>query len=148
MLHERKNAVTTIFPSDSQKTNNPLENLIENIQLTSLYEFYNRCDSKFEKQMDYLNMRLYIETDKYLNKGQEAEKCKDQLLPILLNQICLLDEEVGKLNSLLNERIGIRSNTEKIKSDYKSLEIKFYNLSDSHYKLESEKEKLEKYNLI
>jgi hypothetical protein len=75
-----------------------LSNLID---LTSLDYYYSAEESIFKKRLDKLNMKFYIETEKYLNNKEDMENCQKQLFIILFKQISLYIEEIERLNKVL-----------------------------------------------
>jgi hypothetical protein len=59
---------------------------------------------KYKKKVDKLNLRFYIETDKYLNLKAEIEKSQDNLFLMLFKQISVYMEEIEKLNAKLKDK--------------------------------------------
>ena len=48
------------------KTRMSLSNIIDNINLNNLSTFYPKDESIFKKRIDKLNLKFYLETEKYL----------------------------------------------------------------------------------
>jgi hypothetical protein len=78
-----------------------LSTLIDHIHLKNLNNFYTNEESLFKQRIDKLNLKFYLETEKYLTNGEDIEKCQDQLFIILFKQISLYIEEIERLNKIL-----------------------------------------------
>jgi hypothetical protein len=78
-----------------------LSTLIDHIHLKNLNNFYTNEESLFKQRIDKLNLKFYLETEKYLTNGEDIEKCQDQLFTILFKQISLYIEEIERLNKVL-----------------------------------------------
>ncbi len=81
-----------------------LSNIIDNINNNNLTYFYPKDESLFKKRIDKLNLKFYIETEKYITNKNDMERCQDQLFIILFKQISLYIEEVERLNLLIREK--------------------------------------------
>lgn len=77
--------------------------IFDNINMNNLGNFYIKEDSLFKKKVDKLNLRFYLETDKFLNHKHEMEKSQDHLFLLLFKQISVYVEEIEKLNVKLRE---------------------------------------------
>src|SRR5690349_6902084 len=90
--------------NDDNKTS--LVELLENLNLNRLVNFYSPEESLFKKRIDKLSMKFYIETEKILNNNKELDNKYDQLFIILFKQISLYIEEIEKLNTIIREQQG------------------------------------------
>jgi hypothetical protein len=131
------------FTKLQEDRNQMLANLLDNININNLGQFYPKDESVFKKKIDKLNYRFYLETEKYLNNKTESEKCQDQLFMILFKQISLYIQEIERLNILLREKIEY----EKINKDknedifrkekeYNSMQMLINNLRATNKNLE------------
>lgn len=90
--------------------NNPLKirtslaSLVDNINLNGLNSYYSKEDSLFKRRIDKLNIKFYIETEKFMTNKQDIKECQDQLFFILFKQISLYLEEIERLNKLVLEK--------------------------------------------
>ncbi len=83
-----------------------LANLVDNVNNNNLHIFYPKEDSLFKKKIDKLNLKFYLETEKFLSNQHNEGKCQDSLFIILFQQISLYIEEIERLNLLLQEKKG------------------------------------------
>ena len=89
-----------------QKTNvsrSTLITAIDNLNLTKSFIFKDDGYINFKKKVDKLNLKFYVETEKYLNNQNDMDRCQDQLFIILFKQISLYNEEVDRLYSVLKD---------------------------------------------
>ena len=75
-----------------------LTELLDEINKNSLNEFYKSSNSIFKKTIDELNLKFYLETEKYLNNKINKEKTENLLFIILFKQINVYIEEIKRLN--------------------------------------------------
>ena len=105
--------------SVSQPTNKPskyhlpltndniiLANLVDNVNKNNLHIFYQQDDSIFKQKIDKLNLKFYLETEKYLTNQHNENKCQNSLFIILFQQISLYIGEIERLNLILQEKKG------------------------------------------
>ena len=111
-LRPRTNSNENCLAKQDER-NQMLANLLDNININSLTQFYPKDESVFKKKIDKLNYRFYLETEKFLTNKTESEKCHDQLFMILFKQISLYIQEIERLNILLRDKIEC----EKINKD-------------------------------
>ena len=76
---------------------------IDNLNLNKSVSAKNEGREIFKKKIDKLNLKFYIETEKYLNNQNDMDRCQDQLFIILFKQISLYSEEVERLNNIIND---------------------------------------------
>lgn len=84
---------------------------IDNLNLTKSGVFKDEGAMNFKKKIDKLNLKFYMETEKYLNNQNDMDRCQDQLFIILFKQISLYSEEVERLNSVIRDckaEIGVK----------------------------------------
>jgi hypothetical protein len=95
---------------NSNENKNPLKvrtslaSLVDNINLNGLNTYYSKEDSLFKRRIDKLNIKFYIETEKFMTNKQDIKECQDQLFFILFKQISLYLEEIERLNKLVQEK--------------------------------------------
>jgi hypothetical protein len=91
--------------SVENSSKNNLYSIIDNVNLNNLNNFYQKDESYFKKRIDHLNVKFYLETEKYLTGGTvDKQKCTDQLFLILFKQISTYIEEIDRLNTLVKEK--------------------------------------------
>lgn len=95
-----------MITTDSCKTPISLANLVDNVNNNNLHVFYPKEDSLFKKKIDKLNLKFYLETEKYLSNQHNERKCQESLFIILFQQISLYIEEIERLNLLIQEKKG------------------------------------------
>ena len=92
-------------PENANLSKNTLVNIIDSLNLNKSIVFKDEGSVLFRKKIDKLNLKFYIETDKYLHsQGIDKPKCQDQLFIILFKQITLYNEEVERLNIFIREQ--------------------------------------------
>jgi hypothetical protein len=97
-----------------------LSNLIDHIQLKNLESYYQKEESTFKKRIDKLNLKFYLETEKYLNNTEDEGKCQNQLFIILFQQISLYIEEIERLNKSIQEKNELEISSKQSKfEDFK-----------------------------
>lgn len=109
------------IPSQSKNVNvskSTLVAVIDNLNLNRNSTLKDEGSSNFKKKIDKLNLKFYVETEKYLNNQNDMDRCQDKLFIILFRQISTYNEEVERLNSIIRDlknQIGIsKSEEEKI----------------------------------
>lgn len=90
--------------SVNQSNQMNLSHLLDNIHHQNMENSGEDSQTLFKQRIDKLNLKFYLETEKYLNNKQDMEKCQDQLFIILFKQISLYIEEVERLKKLLKEK--------------------------------------------
>jgi hypothetical protein len=145
---------TSVFMKNENKTK---FTVFDNINVNNLGNFYNKDESNFKKKVDKLNLRFYMETDKYLNFKNEMEKSQDHLFLLLFKQISVYVEEIERLNLKVKDKeesdkfnkfkldeISKRENLEKEISYYKNtvrnLEKKVFEGNQIEERLKKENE--------
>ena len=107
----RKNYITT----KNLSPNRPIENkeetpnellsrILDTINRNSLSIFYPDSNSDFKKKIDSLNLKFYLETEKYLSNKNPSTKCQTSLFIILFKQINIYIEEIERLNLIIIKR--------------------------------------------
>ena len=90
---------------DKQHNSNEIiSNLLDNLNKNSLNIFYRDSSSIFKKKIDDLNLRFYLETEKYLSNQNKQEKTQSSLFIILFKQIKVYIEEIERLNLIILQR--------------------------------------------
>ena len=91
----------------NEKVKNPnevLSELLDNLNKNSLNIFYRESSSIFKKKIDDLNLKFYLETEKYLSNQCKQEKTESSLFIILFKQIKTYIEEIERLNLIILEK--------------------------------------------
>ena len=78
--------------------------LLDNICQKSLNNCHKYSNSSFVKQIDELNLKFYLETEKYLSEQVKDQKCQSSLFVILFKQISIYIEEIERLNLIISEK--------------------------------------------
>ena len=81
--------------------NELLSKILDTINSNSLNIFYSDSNSDFKKKIDSLNLKFYLETEKYLSNKNCSEKCQTSLFIILFKQINIYIEEIERLNLII-----------------------------------------------
>ena len=85
---------------DFTKLNYLLDNLCKN----TLDQYYqNSTESEFKTKFDKLNLKFYLETEKYLNDKCNQSHCQTNLFVLLFKQINLCIQEIAKLNNIIQQ---------------------------------------------
>ena len=92
------------YQENPVKVRTSLASLVDNINLNGLNNYYSKEDSLFKRRIDNLNIKFYIETEKFMTNKQDIKECQDQLFLILFKQISLYLEEIERLNKLTQEK--------------------------------------------
>lgn len=88
---------------DMSNINKTLGNLLDSLNLNKGIFLNDEYSMIFKKKIDKLNLRFYMETDKYLSNKTNTAKCQDTLFIILFKQISLYMEELQRSNSIIRE---------------------------------------------
>ena len=86
------------------KTQNAISNMLDVINDNNLNLFYKDGTSKFKYNIDQLNLKFYLETEKILSSTQsDLSHNQNRLFLILFKQITLYIKEIERLNLVLIE---------------------------------------------
>lgn len=96
-----------------------LVSVIDNLNLNKSSTFKDEGSINFRKKIDKLNLKFYVETEKYLNNKNDMDRCQDQLFIILFREISAFNEEVERLNILIQ---GLKLQMGMPKSDAKEFD--------------------------
>ena len=81
-----------------------INSLLDNICKKTLDQYYPRTsECPFKKKFDKLNLKFYLETEKYLHDRIKQSHCQSNLFVLLFQQISLCIEEIARLNKLLEQ---------------------------------------------
>ena len=153
-LMPKKNYIKNI------NSENILTDLLDEINKNSLNSFYKSSDSLFKKTIDELNLKFYLETEKFLSNQINKEKTQNLLFIILFKQINVYIEEIKRLNIYILKNkyqpqnvIQRTDNLLKHSKDFeikeqiiKTLKISNKNLEDKYSELMKNENKLKKEN--
>ena len=87
--------------TEDEASNELLSKILDTINSNSLNIFYSDANSDFKKKIDSLNLKFYLETEKYLSNKNRSEKCQTSLFIILFKQINIYIEEIERLNLII-----------------------------------------------
>ena len=153
--------------NNSLKTQEAICNLIDVINDNNLNIFYQDSPSNFKHNIDQLNLKFYLETEKILNSNGDITSNQDKLFLILFKQINLYIKEIERLNTVILEQgkdplclkkrmtiitkqrddFEIKENLiQTLKISKNTLEKKVSNLLVSENNIKIENEKLKKEN--
>jgi hypothetical protein len=90
--------------NNSMKTQEAICNLIDVINDNNLNIFYQDSPSNFKHNIDQLNLKFYLETEKILNSNGDITSNQDKLFLILFKQINLYIKEIERLNTVILEQ--------------------------------------------
>ena len=100
-LSLKKSKSKEIYDSKEEISNELLSRILDTINSNSLNIFYPDSSSEFKKKIDALNLKFYLETEKYLSNKKKSEKCQTSLFIILFKQINIYIEEIERLNLVI-----------------------------------------------
>ena len=141
----------------SNNSNNAICNIIDIINDNHLNTFYdnntslNGDDSKFKHNIDQLNLKFYLETEKILSSphptSNEQLEHQNKLFLILFKQINLYIKEIERLNMLLirdttGNAEGMRKRMEIITKQKDNFETKEMLIQSLKHSVESLEQKL------
>ena len=89
---------------EQKDPNEVLSELLDNLNKNSLNIFYRDSSSNFKRKIDELNLKFYLETEKYLSNQNKQEKTQSSLFIILFKQIKIYIEEIERLNLIILEK--------------------------------------------
>lgn len=91
------------FIEETKKENQKelISKIIDSINMNSLNAFYQDSNNNFKKNIDSLNLKLFLETEKYLSNKNSSQKCQVLLFIILFKQIKIYIEEIKRLNLII-----------------------------------------------
>ena len=89
---------------EQKDPNEVLSELLDNLNKNSLNIFYRDSNSNFKRKIDELNLKFYLETEKYLSNQNKQEKTQSSLFIILFKQIKIYIEEIERLNLIILEK--------------------------------------------
>lgn len=104
IITNQQNSNTNISQSEGENTQSKvLTNLIDSLNLNKGIYLNDESSLVFKRKIDKLNLRFYMETERYLSNKKDITKCQDALFIILFKQISLYMQELERCNSLIRE---------------------------------------------
>ena len=91
------------FENIDENPNQVVSKILDNINKNSLSTFYD-SDSEFKNKIDTLNLKFYLETEKYLCNQNKKIKTQTSLFIILFKQIIIYIEEIERLNLIIIQK--------------------------------------------
>ena len=91
------------FDNIDENPNQVVSKILDNINKNSLSSFYD-SDSEFKNKIDSLNLKFYLETEKYLCNQNKKIKTQTSLFIILFKQIIIYIEEIERLNLIIIQK--------------------------------------------
>ena len=164
-LNSTKNLSLEEESNNNLKVHNTISNLIDVINENNLNFFYQDNTSSFKYNIDQLNLKFYLETEKILSSTEKTYHNENKLFLILFKQINLYIREIERLNTVLIDQAKEPNKKKKkmviisqkksdletkemliqtLKTTIKSLEKKLSKLIFSENNLKEENEKLKK----
>ena len=131
---------------------------IQSIKIINLKEknelhSHRETNINFTNQIDDLNLKFYLEAEKYLNNKENDSQCQKKLFSILFKEINIYNKEINRLNAIIsesrnkNENLTIKDNIIKsLKESENLLEKCLSERIESENKLRIENAKLKKEN--
>ena len=161
---------TTNTNNENMQITEAICNIIDLINDNNLNIFYKEDNSNFKRNIDQLNLKFYLETEKIISSNQnktnnDTSFNSNKLFLILFKQINLYIKEIERLNSLMINSVKDADNMKKkmaifikkqndfetkeqiiqtLKSSVNSLEKKLSNVLVSENNLRQEIQKLQK----
>ena len=93
-------ALNDSFDNIDENPNQVVSKILDNINRNSLSTFYD-SESEFKNKIDSLNLKFYLETEKYLCNQNKKIKTQTSLFIILFKQIIIYIEEIERLNLII-----------------------------------------------
>ena len=103
-LNSTKNLSLEEESNNNLKVHNTISNLIDVINENNLNFFYQDNTSSFKYNIDQLNLKFYLETEKILSSTEKTYHNENKLFLILFKQINLYIKEIERLNTILIEQ--------------------------------------------
>ena len=97
----KKSISNETYEIKDENSNELLSHILDTINKNSLNIFYPDSNNEFKKKIDSLNLKFYLETEKYLSKKNKSENCQTSLFIILFKQINIYIEEIERLNLII-----------------------------------------------
>ena len=105
---------------DNNQTTEAICNIIDLINDNNLNVFYKEDNSNFKRNIDQLNLKFYLETEKIISSNQNKTNKDDnysinsnKLFLILFKQINLYIKEIERLNALMINSVKDTDNMKK-----------------------------------
>ena len=104
---------------DNIQTTEAISNIIDLINDNNLNIFYKEDTSNFKRNIDQLNLKFYLETEKIISSNQNKSKeenyyfYSNKLFLILFKQINLYIKEIERLNALMINSVKDTDNMKK-----------------------------------
>ena len=95
-----KTASSNSIDSFKENSNEVVGKILDTISKNSLSIFYD-SESEFKNKIDSLNLKFYLETEKYLCNQNKKVKTQTSLFIILFKQINIYIEEIQRLNMII-----------------------------------------------
>jgi len=102
-LSNYNNKTTLTYSIDNsieENSNEVVARILDTISKNSLSIFYD-SESEFKNKIDSLNLKFYLETEKYLSNQNKKAKTQTSLFIILFKQINIYIEEIQRLNMII-----------------------------------------------
>ena len=116
--------------------------ILDNINKNSLSAFY-EPDSEFKNKIDTLNLKFYLETEKYLSNQKQKIKTQTSLFIILFKQIIIYIKEIERLNLIIIQKKYEPENIIKRTDDIAQKQKEFQTKEDIINVLKKSQSKLE-----
>ena len=98
--NNNKTNLSNSIDSIEENSNEVVAKILDTINKNSLSIFYD-SESEFKNKIDSLNLKFYLETEKYLCNQNKKVKTQTSLFIILFKQINIYIEEIQRLNLIL-----------------------------------------------
>ena len=87
-----------------ENANKSLSKILDSVTKNTLNYFYPDSNNEFKKKIDALNLKFYLETEKFLLNKNNSEQCQISLFIILFKQINTYIKEIERLNLLIIQK--------------------------------------------
>lgn len=139
---------------NSERKNSQIQSIkIINLKEKNELHSHRETNINFTNQIDDLNLKFYLEAEKYLNNKENDSQCQKKLFSILFKEINIYNKEIKRLNAIIsesrnkNENLTIKDNIIKsLKESENLLEKCLSERIESENKLRIENAKLKKEN--
>ena len=95
-----KTTLSNTIDNEEDNSNEVVGQILDTINKNSLSLYYD-SESEFIKKIDSLNLKFYLETEKYLCNQNKKNQTQTSLFIILFKEINIFIEEIERLNLIL-----------------------------------------------
>ena len=89
---------------NSERKNSQIQSIkIINLKEKNELHSHRETNINFTNQFDDLNLKFYLEAEKYLNNKENDSQCQKKLFSILFKEINIYNKEINRLHAIISE---------------------------------------------